>query len=162
MSKEKNIKKVDHFATAFNKATREANSYGKLPDGKYVAYCFDAKMFEKDGTLRAYLDYVIAEEDNEDVYGLTGRAFYTIANEEGETTTGAGFLGLALAKLGVMNPEEGIRSQEHLAELLDGINKSPVPCVIEVKERKGYTNIYVLKQIPEDEAPEMPEMEEED
>lgn len=130
---------ADSFAEKFN-STKAATGGGGLPEGKWEAETVEAGLSETDKGLSGFIKYEITEAEHE---GRQGVQFYQIQNAEGEWQQGFEFFKGALETLGLIDSDTEINSRADFEEILEGVGKQEV--IITVKEKGGYTNIYIAE-----------------
>lgn len=118
------------------------------PVGTYNALVTEAQGEVDGDKTDAYFELTIV--DHEELAGKTCRIYFNFTDENGEEKSGMPYFKQALEMFGI-NVEESVTSWDKMCEVIAGIAEENVWCVIDVKKKGKYTNIF-LSSVPEDQS----------
>lgn len=142
------------FAKLFNEA-EPADVISGFPDGNWEALIIGGEVNEDEekGTS-VYLEFVGVNDEK--IEGKTQRTYYQLADAEGAGLPGLNYFKRDLTMLGYDDVE--IEDVADLQPILDGIAGEEYWVSIQVKSKKGYSNIYLQGLMDDqDDKPERPQ-----
>lgn len=142
------------FAKLFNEA-EPADVVAGFPDGNWEALIIGGEVNEDDEKgISCYLEYVGVNDEK--VEGKTQRTYFQLADAEGEPQQGLNYFKRALSLLG--REEVQIEDIADLTTIIEDIAADEPWVSIQVKTKKGYSNIYLQGLMDDqDDKPERPQ-----
>lgn len=141
----------DDFASAFNKVNAASSGGASLPPGKHNCVAIELGLRDSDKGLSGFVKYTVldAEDAANDASGV---AFYQLLNSEGEPQEGFSFFKRDLVLLG-MDEDTVLERRSDLEEILESLASKELYVEVTVREKNGYTNIFLNQLLDQDEKP---------
>lgn len=120
------------------------------PPGTYNALVTEGQGEVDGDKTTAYLELVIVDAENDQVHGKTCRIYFNFTDENGEDKGSMPYFKQAMTMFGIDTDTE-ITSWDGMCAKLAELAEQQVWCVIDVKKKGKFTNIY-LSSVPEDQG----------
>jgi hypothetical protein len=150
-AKAKPAGKADDFADAFNKVNAAVANTGGLPPGKHKCAAVELGLRDSDKGLSGFIKYTVMDNDDE-ANEKSGVSFYQLLNEAGEEQEGFGYFKRDLILLG-MDEDTQLTRRSDLEEMLEDIAKKEMYVEVTVREKGGFTNIFLNEVLDQDDKP---------
>jgi hypothetical protein len=128
----------------------EGGNWVPPPPGSYNALVTEGQGEVDGDKTTAYLEFTLVEEDNDAVHGKTCRIYFNFTDENGEDKGGMPYFRQAMTMFGI-DVEAEINNWEDMCAKLAELAEEQAWCVVDVKKKGKYTNIY-LSSVPEDQS----------